>query len=113
MTQNGGSGKSPEPDVAVALESRVSRNEAIVFTDLDDTIVMMDVDEGQYYELDPIGARVWNLLETGRSVADLCDVLASEFDVDPDTCRHDTLQFLEEANAMRIVQVEPAQAPTA
>ena len=111
MTQNGGSGKSPEPDMAVALDSRVSRNEAIVFTDLDDTIVMMDVDEGQYYELDPIGARVWNLLETSRPAADLCDVLAAEFDVDSDTCRHDILEFLEEARAMRIVHVEPAQAP--
>jgi len=111
MTQNGGSGKSPEPDMAVALDSRVSRDEAIVFTDLDDIIVMMDVDEGQYYELDPVGARVWNLLETDRSAADLCGVLAAEFDVDPDTCRHDVLEFLEEARAMRIVHVEPAQAP--
>ena len=38
--------KPDEPDVTVALTSQVSRNEAIVFTDLDDTIVMMDVDEG-------------------------------------------------------------------
>ena len=75
--------KPDEPDVAVAPTSQVSRNEAIVFTDLDDTIVMMDVDEGQYYELDPVGARIWGLLETGRSAADLCDTLAAEFDVDP------------------------------
>ena len=113
MTQNSDSRESAEPGVAVALDSRVSRNEAIVFTDLDDTIVMMDVDEGQYYELDPVGAHIWNLLETSRSVADLCEVLAAEFDIDPDTCRHDTLQFLGEASTMRIVHVEPAQASTA
>ena len=91
----------------------VSRNEAIVFTDLDDTIVMMDVDEGKYYELDPIGVRIWTLLETSRTAADICDALAAQFDVDPDTCRNDTLEFLQTASSMRIVHVQPAQPPTA
>ena len=61
--------KPDEPDVTVALTSQVSRNEAIVFTDLDDTIVMMDVDEGQYYELDPVGARIWGLLEPAAAIS--------------------------------------------
>ena len=105
--------KPDEPDVTVALTSQVSRNEAIVFTDLDDTIVMMDVDEGQYYELDPVGARIWGLLETGRSAADICDTLAAEFAIDPDTCHRDTLEFLQAASAMRIVHVQPARTPPA
>ena len=114
MTENNDTGKKPTgPDTAVASTSRVSRNEAIVFTDLDDTIVMMDVDEGQYYELDSVGARIWALLETDRSAADLCDALAAEFDIDPDTCHRDTLEFLQSASDLRIVHVQSAQAPPA
>ena len=105
-TQNGA-------DVTIDPTSVVSRNEAIVFTDLDDTIVMMDVDEGKYYELDPIGVRIWTLLETSRTAADICDALAAQFDVDLDTCRRDTLEFLQTASSMRIVHVQPAQAPMA
>ena len=106
MTENNDTGKKQTgPDTAVTSTSRVSRNEAIVFTDLDDTIVMMDVDEGQYYELDSVGARIWALLETDRSAADLCDALAAEFDVDPDTCHRDTLEFLQSASDLRIVHV--------
>ena len=90
--------------------SVVARNEAIVFTDLDDTVVMMDVDEGQYYELDPIGARIWTLIEAARPVAEIWDALAGEYDVDPDTCRHDTLEFLQTAGEHRLVQVQPAGA---
>ena len=108
MMENDTGKKPNEPDTGIALTSRVSRNEAIVFTDLDDAIVMMDVDEGQYYELDPVGARIWTLLEAGRSAADLCGALAVEFDVDPDTCCRDTLEFLQEASALRIVHVQPA-----
>ena len=92
--------------MTIGLSSVASRNEAIVFTDLDDTIVMMDVDEGQYYELDPIGARIWALIESPRPVAEICDALADEFDADPDTCRQDTLEFLETASEYRIVQVQ-------
>ena len=91
--------------MTIGLSSVASRNEAIVFTDLDDTIVMMDVDEGQYYELDPIGARIWALIESPRPVADICDALAGEYGADPDTCRQDTLEFLETASEYRIVQV--------
>ena len=90
--------------------SMVARNEAIVFTDLDDTVVMMDVDEGQYYELDPIGARIWTLIEAARPVAEICDALAGEYDVDPDTCRHDTLEFLQTASEHRLVRVQSAEA---
>ena len=68
---------------------------------------MMDVDEGQYDELDPVRAQIWGLLETARSTADLCDALAAEFAVAPDTCHRDTLEFLQAASAMRIVHVQP------
>ena len=96
--------------MSIDLSSVVSRNEAIVFTDLDDSVVMMDVDEGQYYELDPVASRIWALIGTGRSVAEICDVLAGEYEVEPDTCRRDTLEFLQAAWEQRLVRVRPAGA---
>ena len=91
--------------MTIDLSSMAARNEAIVFTDLDDTIVMMDVDEGQYYELDTVGAKIWALIEDPRPVAEICDALAGEFDVDPDTCRDETLEFLQTASEHRIIEV--------
>ena len=43
--------------MAISSATVVARNEAIVFTEIDDIVVMMDVDEGRYYELDEIGTR--------------------------------------------------------
>ena len=59
----------------IGLDSTVQRNGEILFTDLDDTVVMMDPDKGTYYELDTVGTRIWSLLDTGRSVKELCDLL--------------------------------------
>ena len=89
----------------VTLESVAERNPAMIFTDLDDTVVMMDADKGMYYELDPIATRVWTLLETARSVAEVCDVLAGEYDVSSEVCRRDVLALLRQAQELGIVEV--------
>ena len=88
------------------LSSTVTRNDAIVYTDLDDTIVMMDVDEGQYYELDPIASRIWSIIENGQAVEEVCRALTEEFDVDPNTCQQDTLEFLHAASEQSIIRVQ-------
>ena len=79
------------------LSTNLTRSEKIVFTHLDDTIVMMDVEEGHYYELDPIATRIWELIEEGSTVGAICDALVEQYEVDPQECRQDTLEFLERA----------------
>ena len=44
-------------------DSIAQRSAATIFTDLDDTVVIMDTDRGTYDELDPVGTRIWMLLE--------------------------------------------------
>lgn len=84
--------------------TNLTRNDNIVFTELDNTIVMMDVDEGHYYELDPIAARIWELIEDGSTVGKVCDALVEQYDVDPQACQQDTLEFLELATERGIVR---------
>ena len=88
----------------------VRRNAGIIFTDLDDIVVMMDTGAGRYYELDPIGTRIWALLEAERSVDEVCEVLLREYDVTSEVCRRDVLAFLERAGELGIV-VAGAAAP--
>ncbi len=88
------------------LSTTITRNENIVFTDLDDTIVMMDVDEGQYYELDPVAARIWEIVEEGPTVSGICSALAAEYAVEPQECQESTLEFLQSAAEQGIVHAE-------
>ena len=90
----------------LASSSVLVRNENVVFTDLDDAIVMMDVDGGQYYELDPVAARIWMLVDAQRTMRSICDALMEEYDVSAETCGQDTLEFARTAVEMRIVRVE-------
>ena len=101
-------------DTSIQPSSRVARSEAIVFTELHDTVVMMDVEEGRYYELDRVGARIWGLIESRTRIAEVSEALVLEYDVTAEACRDEVGTFLGELNRLEIVQVrqrDEAQEP--
>jgi len=55
--------------------------------------VMMSVEAGRYYGLNAVGSRIWELLETPMTVAELCARISEEFEVDAQGCETDVLKF--------------------
>ena len=98
------------PAASLPLCARVARRDTVVFTDLEDTVIMLDTDEGQYYELDPVATRIWHLLEAEPTVDALVQALTREYDVDPDTCRSQVTPFLREILALGLAQSMPHTA---
>jgi hypothetical protein len=64
------------------------------FCELGGEAVVLNLDTGVYYGLDPVGTRVWRLLQQPRTVAELRDFIVDEFDVVPDRCEADLRPFL-------------------
>ena len=77
-------------------DTPLARNEAVVFTELDGEVVMLDAKAGRYYELDSVGSRIWTLLEDKPTMAQLRAALAAEFDVSSETCLEDISHFMNE-----------------
>jgi hypothetical protein len=57
-------------------------------------IVILSLDEGIYYELNEVGARIWNLIQQPCSVKTVRDALLAEFDVETKQCEEDLLTLL-------------------
>jgi hypothetical protein len=74
-------------------------------TRVDGELVMLDPSRSLYFGLDPIGARIWELLEQPQSVAALCDRLRDDFDVPAETCRADVTAFLEQLEQQELVKI--------
>jgi hypothetical protein len=89
----------------ISTESVVSRVDDIVASDIDDEKVMMSVEKGRYYALDPVGSRVWELIEKPIKVSGLIEALLSNYDVDRKTCEHDVLAFLEDLRGDGLVVI--------
>lgn len=56
--------------------------------------VLLDIGNGRIYSLNPTGARVVELLNSGTAESKIAPVLAREFPVDIETAITDTAEFL-------------------
>jgi hypothetical protein len=56
--------------------------------------MMLNVRKGKYHSVNPVGARIWELLETPTSEAALVDRLTEEFEVTREVCGAEVHEFL-------------------
>lgn len=64
---------------------------------------MMSVTAGCYYGLNAVASRVWELLETPKTVAQVCAQLSQEFEVAGPTCEAEVLKFVQDLTDNGIV----------
>ena len=61
--------------------------------------ILLSSTTNQYYGLDMIGSRIWELIQEPKRVSDLCSRLAAEFDVDPEVCQRDVQELIRQMAA--------------
>ena len=86
-------------------ESYVKRNNEVFASEIDNEVVMMNIDTGKYYGMDAIGSRIWELIADEILVTELIGKLMEEYDVEEEQCRKDVLEFLNQLNANKLLQV--------
>ncbi len=80
-----------------------------VSVEVEGEAVILSLADGVYYGLDPVGARVWQMMEEPRTVAELRDAVVAEWEVDAPTAERDLLDLLAELAARGLVEVRPAE----
>jgi hypothetical protein len=75
-----------------------------------DELVMMSAEHGAYLGLSAVGARIWELIESPCEADAICRQLTEEFEVEPETCRVEVMQFLEELAGNGAVEMDPQPA---
>lgn len=82
------------------------RNSRTISGRLHDELVMMDVEKGKYFSLNPVATRIWDLLEKPLDIGELCNLLMEEYEVDTEKCRAETLGLLQEMTRLGLVSLE-------
>jgi hypothetical protein len=83
----------------------VTQTKELVSSDLDGETVLLSIETGKYYNMDPIGSRIWELIKDPMSVSDLIDILLGEFEVDRQQCEAEVLAFLNKLAEDNLIQV--------
>jgi len=61
-------------------------------------------EEPSIFTLNAIGARIWELIDGRKSIRDICDAIASEFEVDPALAQEDLVGLLAQFKETGIIR---------
>ena len=72
------------------------RRDGVVTQQASQTLVLLDVEGGEYYSLNPVGARAWELCDGSRSVEEVIAIICQEYEASEEDIRKDVIGLLEE-----------------
>lgn len=70
-----------------------------------DDLVFFDETGGQYFATGAVGADIWDLIESPRSLRDICAALMDRYEVDAATCQAEVQRFAEELAGAGLVEL--------
>src|SRR5690606_27177440 len=82
------------PLANVATCMRVTIGEQVYAEAVNDEVVLLELSTGQYYGLDTVGSRLWELLTELRSTEAVVDIALAEYEVGREELTRDLEQLV-------------------
>ena len=92
-------------DYGINLDTIINKNLEIDDTDLDGEKVMMSLDKGEYFMMNEVGSRIWEIISEPINVRRIIDTLCSEYEVDEETCKDTVVEFLGRLNNADLISI--------
>ena len=86
------------------LNSRFRRRERILNQQAEGTSLLVDLDDGRYYSLNPVGGEIWNLCDGERTAGDISAILQETYPAAADAIEDDLLELLAEMHREKLVE---------
>jgi Coenzyme PQQ synthesis protein D (PqqD) len=97
-------------DASLSVHSIVIAAPEQVSCPLGDESAILNLKNTVYYGLNPVGARVWSLLQRPRRISELRDALLEEFEVDAASCERDLLELLQKMRTEGLIEIVKSAA---
>jgi hypothetical protein len=73
---------------------KVKFNEEVLFQNLEDGAVLLNINTEQYFGLDEVGTSIWNSLNETDSVEETYQKLLDEYEVEPEQLNKDLYDLI-------------------
>jgi hypothetical protein len=84
-------------------QSRPRRRDGVLAQTAGDTVLLLTGDTGEYFTLNDVGGRIWELADGTRTVTDIAAVICAEYEAPLDVIEADTLEVLDELEGEGLV----------
>lgn len=88
------------------LETRLETVPSVVTRGVGTDTMLLDLESGTYFGLDPVGSEIWHAIEANQSLGEACDRLHAQYEVTREQLEQDVL-----ALAGQLVEKGLATAP--
>jgi hypothetical protein len=86
---------------------RVSIPADVLIQELAGEAVLLNLKTEQYFGLDPVGVRMWQLLVAEPSIQTAYERLLDEYDAEPEQLQRDLTELIEQLVAHGLVDIAP------
>ena len=90
----------------IKLSSRVSVPESVLFRELGEESVLLNLDSERYFGLDDVGTRMFAVMSNAPSLRAACETLSAEYDAPLETIQHDLTELVDKLVARGLLALE-------
>lgn len=87
----------------ISLPVQVKISSQVLFQEIANEFVLLNMETEKYFGLDEVGARFWETLKEDENAENSIAVLLSEYNVEEETLRTDLLELLGNLKRERLV----------
>jgi Coenzyme PQQ synthesis protein D (PqqD) len=80
----------------VTAESVLVRKDRVLGKSSGGSLVLLDIDSGEYFSTNDVGGLIWDLADGSRSVSAIVGAVAAEYDVELDVVETDVMELVAE-----------------
>ena len=77
------------------LSDKVTVPAQVMTREVGDETVILDLASGTYYGLDPVGARIWQMMAEGQTLMQVCKVMLAEYEVTREDIERDVFALVQ------------------
>jgi hypothetical protein len=84
----------------------IQRQLHTLYSEIDGEIVILSKENSEYYGINKVGTRIWNLLDNPLTFKNLICKLLEDYEVSEETCIENTLHYLKILNEKQLIVIK-------
>jgi Coenzyme PQQ synthesis protein D (PqqD) len=97
---------TPHSGTLISRDSVVVVSQDQVSSDLAGESVILNLKSGTYYGLNELGSVIWEFIQEPKTVADICESILQEYEVDAETCESSVQALLSDLINAQLVEIQ-------
>jgi len=83
----------------------------VIFENVDGELILVHLEHGCYFSVDPVGADIWDLIDSGHSVPHIVEALRFRYDAPADEIRRSVRAFVDRLLEERLIVAGDESGP--